>query len=223
MGTEAAWVPWALAAVGAGAGYVNQRNVERRQDDILSRQIAQNMSRQQEADRAMAETMRERAASSAETDRQASTATYLDAVRAAQAQATRGLGQVGAVSRAYTDSANDAALGVGDYGARTAELMARLDAPALQREREGLDADRLRIRLGQIGRAADSDDYLARLRLQMVRANPWLAAAGGLATGAAGAMAGRGGAAAGAGSGGLSTFGSEASNWYSDPALWRAG
>lgn len=222
MGTEAAWVPWALAAFGAGAGVVNQRNVEKRQDDILSRQITQNMARQQESDRAVADTLRERAASSSEQDRQASNVTYLDAVRAAQAQATRGLGQAGAVSSAYQQAANDAALGVGDYAQRTAGLMARLDAPALQREREGLDADRLRSRLGQIGRASDSDDYLARLRLQMVRANPWLAAAGNLATGAAGAMAGGGGAAASAG-GGLSQFGSEASDWFSNPALWRAG
>lgn len=222
MGTEVAWVPLAMAALGAGATYVNQKQVSDRQDDILGRQIQQNASRQAEADRAVAETLRERAASSAEPDRQLAGAQYLQAVRAAQGNATQGLGQAGAVSSAYRDAANDAAMGIGDYASKTAGLMARIDAPTQQRNREALAGDDLRSRLQLIGRKASGDDFLSQLKLRLVRPNPWLAMGGSLLSGAASGMASGAGAGAAASTSG-GQFGSEAGSWFSDPALWRAG
>ena len=175
MGTGAEFiVPALLAAGSAGVSYYNGRQTAKRQDNIIAQQIRQQGVRQQEADRAIASAMQERATQGAESDRAAIGSQYLDQVRAAQANAQRGLGQVGAVSNAYQQDANNAALGIGDYGARTADLMARIDAPTQQRQREGIADARTAMELDQIGRRSRSDDYLANLRLQGVQRNPWL-------------------------------------------------
>jgi len=222
MGTEAIWIPLAMTALGAGVNYNEQRKTAKRQDNILAGQIQQNSARQAEADRAVSDTLRTAATSSGEESRQGAAAQYLDQVRAAQAGATRGLGQVGAVSGAYQQAANDAALGVGDYASQTANLMARIDAPAQQRQQEAQSSDRLRSNLGLIGRKAAGDDYLAQLRLRNVRPNPWAGVAAQLMSGAAQGMAGRAsGATTAANAGGAGSFGSEAGSWFSDPSLWR--
>lgn len=193
MGAEGIWIPLALSALSAGANYYNTRQTQKKQDNILAGQIRQQGVRQQEADQAIAEAMRERAAQGAESERSAIGSQYLDQVRAAQANAQRGLGQVGQVSRAYQVDANNAALGIGDYGARTADLMARIDAPAQQRQREGTADARVAMELDQIGRRSRADDYLAQLRLRGVQRNPWVDLASGLMSAGAGFAAQSGG------------------------------
>lgn len=182
-----------LLLASAAANHFNNQQVAKKQDNILAGQIRQQGVRQQEADQAIAEAMRERAAQGAENDRTAIGNQYLDQVRAAQANAQRGLGQVGAVSRAYQTDANDAALGIGDYGARTADLMARIDAPAQQRQREGIADARVAMDLDQIGRRSRADDYLAQLRLRGVQRNPWIDLASSLMGAGAGFAAQSGG------------------------------
>ncbi len=224
MGAEAIWIPLAMSAIGAGVNYNEQRKVAKRQDNILAGQIQQNSARQAEADRAVSDTLRNAATSTSEDSKTSAAAQYLDQVRAAQAGATRGLGQVGAVSGAYQQAANDAALGVGDYASQTANLMARIDAPAQQRRQEADASDRLRSDLSLIGRKAAGDDYLAQLRLRNVRANPWAGAAAQLMGGAAQGMAGRtagAGGMSGAAAGSAQNFGNNAGSWFSDPSLWR--
>jgi len=182
-----------LLLASAAAKHYNDRQVAKKQDNILAGQIRQQGVRQQEADQAIAEAMRERAAQGAENERDAIGGQYLDQVRAAQANAQRGLGQVGAVSRAYQQDANDAALGIGDYGARTADLMARIDAPGRQRQREGFADARVAMELDQIGRRSRADDYLANLRLRGVQRNPWIDLASSLMGAGAGFAAQSGG------------------------------
>ncbi len=167
-------VPALLAAGSAGASYYNGRQTAKRQDNILAGQIRQQGVRQQEADQAIANAMQQRASQGAEGERAAIGSQYLDQVRAAQANAQRGLGQVGAVSRAFQQDANDAALGIGDYGNQMAGLMARIDAPTQQRQREGIADSRVAMDLDQIGRRSRADDYLANLRLRGVQRNPWI-------------------------------------------------
>ncbi len=218
MGTEAAWVPWALTALSAGATVVDQQQQARRQDNILAQSLDRNNKRQAEADREVAEALRERAAADGQAEREELGGQYLQAVRAAQAKATAGLGQVGAVSNAYRDAANDAAMGVGDHSQKVANLMARIDAPTRRLQKEEVSDAKLRTRLGTIGRQVDGNDFLTRLKLQAVRPNLGLQAASALLAGAARGAAAGGGAAGTASAGG---FGSEAADWYSDPSLWR--
>jgi hypothetical protein len=167
----AAAIPFILSAVSAGASMYNNQQVARKQDDELSRRLTMQSQRQGDADQAVAEALRARSDSTAAQDRQQAGGQYLDQVRAAQANATRGLGQVGAVSNAYQQQANDAALGVSDYSQQTADLMARIDAPSLQRQREARNDSRLALDLDQISRRSRTDDYLSQLRMQMIRPN----------------------------------------------------
>lgn len=185
MGTEAIWVPTALALLGGGASYVSQKKADDKQDNILGAQIRQQSARQDEADQAVNQLLSSRAASDASSERGNASAQYLQQVRAAQGAASGGLRQAGAVSDAYQQSSNDAALGIADYGANVANLMARIDAPQQQRQREAIQSAQLGSDLGLIGRRASADDYLAKIKLQGVRSNPWLAAAGQAASGAA--------------------------------------
>lgn len=215
----------ALALASYGVNQYNNDQVAKKQDNILANQIAQQGRRQAEADQAVSDAMRERALSTSEQDRSGAANQYLQQVRAAQSNATQGLGQVGAVSNAYQQSANNAALGIGDYANTTANLMARIDAPLQQRQREAQATDRLQSDLGLLGRRAEGDDYIAQLKLRNVRANPWLTAAAQLMGGAAQGMAGRagggGGGMSGAVAGGTQNFGNNAGSWFSDPSLWR--
>lgn len=167
-------MPLALTALSAGANYHNTRQTAKKQDNILAGQIRQNSARQAEADQAVSDTLRDRATQGAEEERGQVGEQYLQQVRAAQGTATRGLGQAGAVSNAYQESANNAALGIGDYAERTAGLMSRIDAPTQQRQREGQSDARLAMELGDIGRRSQADDYLAQLRLRGVQRNPWV-------------------------------------------------
>lgn len=189
----AAAVPLILAAAKAGVDKVNADNVERKRQEELTKQLLQQASRQKESDAAVTDALAQRQASSSADEVANTTGNYLNQVRAAQQKATAGLGQVGAVSDTYRNAANDAALGVADYGANSARLMARIDAPVQQRQREAIDMNNLQTALSVIRGNAATDDYLARLRLSRVRSDPWLQAASGLLGGASQATAGSGG------------------------------
>jgi len=191
MGLEtAALIALGTTALGAGANYYNTRQTEKRQDSELARQIAARSKLQGEADTAVGRLLASRAASDASGERAATSNQYLDQVRQAQSAATAGLRQRGAVSDAYEQSARDAALGISDYGAATANLMARIDAPTQMRQREALENAQLGSDLGLLARRGSGQDYLSQLRLQGIRRNPWIDAASQLASGASGAIAG---------------------------------
>jgi len=213
------YIALALAAAAAGGQYVNTQQTAKRTDNAAADQIRQQAERQKEADAQVNDLVQKRAGSDASAERAQTLGGYLDQVRAATGAATSGLGQVGRVSDAYQQSANDAALGVTDYGQKTAQLMSRIDAPAQQRQREALENAQFQTDLGLVKRNAAGDDFLARLRLQNIRRNPWIDAASQVAGGSANSIAS--GAWGGGGSAGsTANFGSEAGNWYSDPSLW---
>lgn len=191
------WIAVGAAILAAGSNYYNTERTAKRQDRALTQQIQQQSKRQQEADREVAQTLAERAASNADANKQTTLDQYLSQARAAQGAATSGLNQAGAVSSAYQQSANDAALGVGDYANSQASLMSRIDAPTQQRNQEAISNAQLNSRLGLIGNRAASDDYLANLKLQGIRRDSGLD----LLSQVAGAY----GAAMSGGAGGVST------------------
>jgi len=184
MGVAA--IPYILAAASAGVQYQTQRSAAKQQDATLAQQIRQNAGRQKEASTAIDAAMQKRSSEDAGETRKATTDQYLQQVRAAQGQATNGLNQGGNVSEAYRQSAQDAALGIGDTAERTAELMGRIDAPALQRQREGQQTGQLGIDLNDLAQQGRGQDFLHQLRLARIQPNPWgqLASAGlGIAAG----------------------------------------
>lgn len=188
----AAALPLIMTAASAGMQMYNNQQVAKQQDNELARRLQQQSQRQGEADHSISEAMRARAASTADQERQAVGSQYLDQVRAAQANASRGLGQAGAVSDAYQQQAADAALGISDYADKTASLMARIDAPAMQRQREAMGDARLALDLDQIARRSRGDDYLSQLRMQMIRPNEALQLGSAALGAGAGYMSGSG-------------------------------
>jgi len=182
----AAAIPYILAAASAGVQYQTQRSAAKQQDATLAQQIHQNAGRQQDASKAIDQAMQQRASEDAGETRKATADQYLQQVRAAQGNAASGLNQGGNVSDAYRQSAQDAALGIGDYAERSADLMARIDAPARQRQHEGLQTGQLGIDLNDLAQQGRGQDFLHQLRLARIQPNPWgqLASAGlGIAAG----------------------------------------
>lgn len=197
------WVATAIAIIGAGVSYHNGEQTKKRQDNELGRQIQQRSERQQEADKEVMDTLADRAANNGDSARSSMLDQYMSQVRAAQGSATSGLRQVGGVSDAYRQSANDAALGISDYAGDTASLMSRIDAPMRQRQAEAQQNAQLNTALGLIGNKSAGQDFLSNLRLQGIRRNPGLDAFAQVASAYAGAAGGGGGG--GSNTSGLST------------------
>lgn len=201
MGTEAVWVPLALTALSAGATYYNTQRTADKQDNALAAQIRQSGERQRQADAKVNDLITQQATSSSADERSGTLDQYMSQLRAQQGNATAGLNQVGAVSDAYRQSGADASLGVSEYGGKVASLMSRMDAPALQRVNEAIQQGRVAGDIDRIKRFAGGDDYLAQLRLQGIRRNPWIDAGAQLAGGAARGYGNGAGAAAAFGGG----------------------
>jgi len=68
--------------------------------------------------------------------------------------------------------------------------MSRMDAPGLQRVNEGILFDNAAVDLGMIQRDAAGQNYLDTLKLNSIKANPWVDA---LATGMGAYASARGG------------------------------
>ncbi len=194
------WVATAIAIIGAGVNYHNTEQTKKRQDNELGRQIQQRSARQQDADKEVMDTLADRAGNNGDAARSSMLDQYLNQVRAAQGSATSGLQQVGGVSSAYRQAANDAALGISDYAGDTANLMSRIDAPMRQRQGEAQQNAQLSTALGLIGSRSASDDFLSQLRLQGIRRNAGLDAFSQVASAYAGAAGGGGGGGANASS-----------------------
>lgn len=214
------WVATAIAVIGAATQQYTQHQANKKADKQAANRIYQQAENQDRADYAVNQLLTKRATDDGSAERTAVSRSLMDQSQAAQMAASRGLNQGGAVSDAYRASANDAALGISDYGQRAAGLMARIDAPQQQRRREALQSGNLASQLGLIGREAASDDFLAQLRLQAIRPDPWLTAAGQIAQGVGSGMAARGGGAASKNAGSVNNFGNQASTWYQNPQLW---
>lgn len=190
------WVATAIAIIGAGVNYHNTEQTKKRQDNELGLQIQQRAARQDEADKEVMKTVAERAANSGDSARSSMLDQYMNQVRAAQGSATTGLRQVGGVSDAYRQAANDAALGISDYAGDTASLMSRIDAPVRQRQGEAQQNAQLSTALSLIGNRSAGQDFLSNLRLQGIRRNPGLDAFVQVANAYAGSAGGGGGGSA---------------------------
>jgi len=174
MGTEGVWIPAVIAAVGAGASYYNTEQTAKRQDAELARQIVASSQRQRDADALINKTLMEQEGSNADQYETDALQQYTEQLQRSKTSANRGLGQVGALSDRFTEDAANAERRIDDYGATTAKLYSRIDAPANQRMAEGITFSRLAGDLDNVRSGFQSDDYLNRLRLGGIRRDPWL-------------------------------------------------
>jgi len=185
---------WAVGTLVVSTVYkvTEDQKVARQQDRSLAQQIRTQSAHQQDADSAVADLINKTAQSSDQGQQQSLLGNFMQQIQDARGNATGGLNQVGNVSDAYKTSGADAALGISDYGKKVADLTSRIDAPTLQRQDEQAARLRFGTELGGISRDAAGDDFLAKLRLQKIRPNPWGEAA-------ADALAAYGGSKAGGG------------------------
>lgn len=169
---------WAVGAaiVAATASYENNRQVAHRQDSELARQLRQQYGLQHQQDQQTQQLVQKTAQSSPDSARSNLLDQFMTKLRAESPNAVRPLAQVGNVSGAYTKAANDAALGVSNYGTTNAGLLSAIDAPGLQRQAEAANLSRYGTGLNEIKRQSAADQFLSQMRLQAIRPNPWLTA-----------------------------------------------
>lgn len=183
-----------LAAAAAGANYYNTQRTANKADSAAAAGIRAQSARQREADARTNQIIDAQASSTPDAAKMDVLGQYMQQIRAAGAGAGRGIQQAGATSTAAQESAADAALGVSSYGGKMADLMAAMDAPALQRREEAVNMARGGSDIERIANFAGGDQFLTQMRLDGVRRNPWLdafsALAGGASQGAAGGWGG---------------------------------
>ena len=194
MGTEALWIPAVMAVVGAGATYANNRSQANRADKINAQALLKQGERQKRADSKVTELIDRTGQSNAVDEKAGLMGGYLQQLAQAQSGAKQGLGTSGAASSRYAQEATAAALGIDTGGKEYADLTARLDAPILQRQGEGIDRSRTGTDLGTIVREQEGDDANTALRLRSIRDNPWLMALASAASGVGAGYSGAGGA-----------------------------
>lgn len=178
-----------LAAVGAATSYINARNTANRQDSELANSLRTQGALQQQANAKTNELIEKTAASSPQPAQKSLLDQFTAELARKQGNATGGLNQVGKVSDAYTQAANDAAQGVSDFGNTRAGLISAIDAPTLQRTQEGENLSRYATDLNQIKDQSSAQQFLAQMRLRGIQPNPWLTAVSGISNGVASGLA----------------------------------
>lgn len=187
---------WAVGiALASAVGSAYQQDQVAKQQDRIAAQNIQNQSRaEQTASAKINEMLQQVQSSSPDQARQQRMDEYLATLQqGAQAGAIND--GPGGFSDAYREGAARAEGQLGEYGNTRAGLMARLDAPVIQRMSEGVLFDNARNDIGAISRNANQDDFLARLQIQGTQANPWVEAGLGVAGAYGSARAGQGGKA----------------------------
>lgn len=182
-------IPLIISAVSAGVGAMENRRVLKAQDDALAQGIAGQAVNQRQADQEVGTAVEGLAQSTPEGAREKATGDFLAQLRRNRAQATPGA-VPGGSSRYRTDVAG-ADREVADFGAQAADTLARINAPAMQREAEGVASNRLSTNLGLAGRNSAADQFLTQLRVNSIRANPWVGAGAQIGQGVASGMASR--------------------------------
>lgn len=184
-------VELAILAAATGMKLYNQSQTVKKQDRALATSIRNQASKQRQADARVNEEITKLEGSTAENQRVKNLNAYTDALRKRAGEMTAGLTPAIGSAAFQTDAAS-AADGVRQYADDNASLMARIDAPAYQRRDEAKGQGVLATDLSLIGREAEGQAYLDKLRLERIRENPWLNAIADIGIGVAGSGLGGG-------------------------------
>lgn len=186
MGTEVL-VAAALSAAAAGASAYNTNRTAKKQDSAAAAGIRKQAENQRQANARINRTIDEAAKSSPDAARNTATQQYLQALQRNKGGALNSLSGVGApMSSAYADAARSASGDLLTEATDRGQVMARMDAPLLQRQSEQAAYGNLGEDLGVLGGNVAADQFLNELRVRGIRRNPWIdagaAAAGGYAS-----------------------------------------
>jgi len=197
------WAAVAAAIIAAGASYYNSQRVAKKQDQAIAQGIREKSKVQRRADAKIADELTQLGKSTSKQDQQSTLGQYQEALRGTEQQAQAGQALAG-LSKEYDAATSAAQAGSRNYVAQVADALSRIDAPSLQRQREGFRIGDLGTDLRVLGREAGGIDFLANMRAQGVRRNPYIdALAAGLS--AYGGGAGGGTSTATSSAGGFGT------------------
>lgn len=205
-----------LAAASAGLQYHNTQRTARRQDQQAAEGIRNQSRVQREADAKVNDKVDELSGSTSGDERRRALDSYVAALRRGRGKTQSGFAPAFG-SAAFQEGAEDAALGVEDFGLTRAGLMSRMDAPTLQRQGEAVSTGHLATDIGRIGRESSGQRFIDDLRLRAIRRNAGLDLASGLLSAAGGAVA----SGWGSGAAGAEAF-APTTNSLLDPALGSA-
>lgn len=195
MGTESIWIPLAISALGAGATAYDQNRVARQQKEEATDLMKTQQRKQFQADALLNENTAALGQSSPEEERQKAMAGFLETLRANAGNAAGTSTDVASGGR-YGEDAAAAKADIQNYGTNRSDMLSRIVAPSRQRQNERFAIGRTADEVSGVSRDADAERFLSQLRMQSIRANPWITAGGQVAQGVATGMA------AGAGAGG---------------------
>ncbi|WP_141057081.1 hypothetical protein [Stenotrophomonas rhizophila] len=189
------FIPIAIALAGTAAQQAETQRVERKTDQETAQSLLNQSKRQQDADRRVNEEISQLESSTAADERTQRLDQYRQQLQRGRQQAVGGL-ETPIGGATFQSDAGAARTGVDNAAAATAGLMARIDAPQLQRQGEAFGYGRLATDIDSASRDSRQQQFLDQLRLRAIRRRPemdllagGLTAAGGAMGGAAGGMA----------------------------------
>lgn len=168
-----AWIAGTIALVGAALAAKNQQDAIKKQDRATSLGILQRMEANKVKSDALQKALANLRNSNAQPQIAQGQKDYLHALATATPMGSQPA-QVGALSDAYRAAAGAADASSKAEAGKTAGLMAITDAPALQRQGEGVAIGRLGSNLDQIDSAANDAFNQTRLKVAGIRPNPWI-------------------------------------------------
>ncbi len=187
MGSEAFWIPAAIAAVGTGVQQVDAHKTAQRQDEEAAQGIRIQGDTQQKADAQIAQNIKSLQGSSPEAARANAANAFITQLRRNSAEST-GVPVAGGSARYKGDIATSNQ-NVADYGANLADTQSRILAPNLQRQQEGQNSQQLAANLSEIGRQSQANQFLSQLRMRGITNDPWMQAGGSILEGVGNGMA----------------------------------
>jgi hypothetical protein len=164
------------------------RSTSTPQDRQLAESIRGQARRQEEADAKVNEEVRKLEQSNAADERAGRLQQYFQTIgrnrRDVQGGITPGIG-----GAEFQGDAAKAAAALDAYGGGQAALASRIDAPLVQRQGEGFSYGNLATDLSRIGREVAGQAFVDQVKLNRIRRDPWLDAAGSTLQGAGQGMA----------------------------------
>jgi len=192
MGTEAIWIPIALAAASGGVSYVNNRNTAKKQDQELAGSLRSKRALQQKADSEVQKLITDTEKSNPQEEIAKSLSQYTEQLRRSQGMQGSAIQGLSGASDKYQQDQVAANSGIAQYGDKIAGLMSRIDGAARQRENEGVNRMDFQNRISMLGREGEGQDFLSRMRLDGIRPNAGLSALSEILAGASGGSYGGG-------------------------------
>lgn len=210
MGTEAFWVPAALAAAGTGLSYANTQSANQRAQSNEAQNIRDEQNLQNKGAGAVNRVTQQIATATPQALADKATGQYVDVLRKNAAGTQTGSGNSSSIlfgqptsslptnikgsSRYGTDTANSQ-VETQSYGNQLAGEMGQIDAATRQRQNEGLLQQGLGTNLNLLNGESYTKGFVNKLRSSVAgQSSPWLTLLGSSLSGAGNAMSKNAGA-----------------------------